>query len=201
MLDSDQFEECFELSENAFRKISMRERPDGVLAVGKTKDNRLGDLAPTPEALILIAAQIEKPGNIGALLRSADAAGCERIILADPVSDAYNPNAIRASQGAFFSMPIAIASTEDTLLWLQENGIILYSAFPDTKQIVWDCDLRPACAIAVGAEDRGLPEIWREPPANPIHLPMAGHSDSLNVSVAAGILLYEAVRQRRLVAP
>ncbi len=182
------------VTENVFRKIGYGDNPDGVLAVAPQPDFPLDALPCPPDALFLVAEGVEKPGNLGAMLRSADAAGVTALILCDSVTDICNPNTIRASRGAFFTVPVAAASSADTLRWLRANGVQIVAASPAGKDYHFEVDLRPATAIAVGAEHTGLTARWFDETLAKI--PMFGQVDSLNVAQSASILLFEAVRQR-----
>ena len=160
----------------------------------------LDDLVPVivleGDLLVLVAEGIEKPGNLGAILRSADGAGADAFIAASPRTDVFNPNAIRASLGAIFSVPIAAAPTADVLDWLRAGGVRIAAARLDATTLATDADLTGPLAIAVGAEADGLSAAWSAPDIVGIRLPMLGRADSLNVSVASAVLLYEARRQR-----
>jgi len=197
----------FQASEAVFSKITYRDNPDGVLAVGPLVGKTLNELELPENPLILVAEGVEKPGNLGALLRTADGAGADAVIVCDAATDLNNPNVIRNSIGTLFYLPIAEATTEETLAFLKGKGIRILSAVPDAEQVYTDCDLTGPLAIAVGAEDRGLSNAWmcRRVQAQPaskdwkimgVKIPMLGKNDSLNVSVSAAILLYEALRQR-----
>ena len=198
---------CFQCSENVFEKITYRDNPDGVLAVGPLIGLKLTELELPENPLILVAEGVEKPGNLGALLRTADGAGADAVIVADPATDLNNPNVIRNSIGTLFYLPVAEATSEETIAFLKEKGIRVLSAVPDAEAVYTDCDLIGPLAIVVGAEDRGLSNAWKQAESAPdqrfkgwkflnVNIPMLGKNDSLNVSVSAAILLYEAVRQR-----
>ena len=147
--------------------------------------------------MILIAESPEKPGNIGALLRTADAAKIDAIIIADPLSDMYNPNIIRSSVGGIFSTQIATAPTDEVIAFIKQKNISIYSAILQDSKSYADINFQNSCAIVVGTESNGLTDRWRTLATQCIHIPMLGIVDSMNVSVAAGVLLYEAKRQRR----
>ncbi len=187
--------ERLDLGEAAFSRISYREHPDGILGVGATHHQALGALELGDEPLVLVVQGVEKPGNIGAMLRSADAAGADAVVVADPGTDLVNPNVIRASQGAVFTVPVATATTEDVIEWAAANDLALVAGSGDAAETLWDADLGDGVAIVVGAEAAGLDRRWRER-ARLVRIPMEGKADSLNVSVAAALLLFEAVRQR-----
>lgn len=187
----------FRCSESAFRKMSYRDTPDGMMAlsplVGKTLDEL--DLPENP--LILIAEDLEKPGNLGTILRTADATGVDAVIACDHKTDLNNPNVIRASIGTIFFMPVAEATSQETFIWLKEKKIQSLAAVPGAGQEYTDVNMLGGTAIVVGAEDEGLTDAWKNEADKKVGIPMLGKNDSLNVSTAAAIMLYEAVRQRR----
>jgi TrmH family RNA methyltransferase len=198
----------FQTSENVFNKITYRENPDGVLAVGPLVGKKLSELKLPQNPLLLVAEGVEKPGNLGALLRTADGAGVDAVIVCDPATDLNNPNVIRNSIGTLFYLPIAEATTKETLAFLEEKGIRILSAVPDADAVYTETDLTGPLAIVVGAEDQGLSNPWKQAEPAPqkeskhwksfeVKIPMLGKNDSLNVSVSAAVLLYEAVRQRK----
>lgn len=188
--------EVFQTSETVFQKITYRENPDGVLAVGPLVGKTLADLRLRENPLILVAEGLEKPGNLGALLRTADGAGADAVIICDAATDLNNPNVIRASIGTLFYLPVAEATTEETIAFLKDKGVKILSAVPDAEAVYTDVDLQCPVAIVVGAEDKGLSNVWKKSADLNVRIPMFGKNDSLNVSVSAAILLYEAVRQR-----
>lgn len=188
--------EVVHASRSAFEKAAYREGPDGVLAVVPTLQRRPEELTLPDDALVLVCEGVEKPGNLGAMLRTADAAGVDAVVAADPVTDWGNPNTVRASKGTVFSVPVAAASTEATLAWLEGHGIPLVAATPDTARVHTDVDYRGPVAIAVGTESTGLTEAILEQAAHRVRIPMAGRVNSLNVATSAAIIVYEAVRQR-----
>lgn len=180
----------------AFRKASYRDRPEGLLAVAEQFAVGL-ELLEVPEgALVLVAESIEKPGNLGTMLRTADAAGVHAVIVCDPTTDPFNPNVVRASLGTLFTVPIAIASTSETISWLRSHGIRSHATTPDATTPLWEADLAAPCAVVVGSEQYGLSEAWLGAADERILIPMPGAVDSLNAAMAAGIVLFEAVRQR-----
>lgn len=189
--------ETVQLGRNAFEKVAYREGPDGFLAVVDAVTRTCAELTVGPNALALISQGVEKPGNLGAMLRTADAAGVEAVVAADPVTDWGNPNLVRASKGTVFSVPVASSSTGDTVEWLEANGIALVATTPDTDVDYTDIDYTGPVAIAVGAEKYGLTEEILEAAAHKVRIPMAGKANSLNVATSAAIVIYEAVRQRR----
>ena len=184
------------LSRLVFEKASYREGPDGWLAVVPAVDTSLTRLDPGPRPLVLACAGLEKPGNLGAILRTADAAGVGAVIAADPVTDWGNPNVVRASKGTLFSVPVASAPSAEVLAWIAARGLQIVAATPDATRLVTDADLTPPTVIAVGAEQAGLPADWLERAAVSVRIPMFGRADSLNVATSAAIITYEAVRQR-----
>jgi TrmH family RNA methyltransferase len=187
--------EVFELTRKLFLKIAYLERPEGVLAVFEEPHWSLESL-PVGN-LYLIATGIEKPGNLGAMARTASAAGCAAMIVADENVDAFNPNAIRASTGAVFSLPILSLSSEQAIRFCQERRIQIAAAIVGAEKDYTQIDFTPPTAIVIGSEDKGLPEIWRSVGVG-MSIPMAiGVVDSLNASTSAAILLFEAVKQQR----
>ena len=174
-------------------RVAYRGNPSGFIAVARQWEMPL-DVIPVTDALILVVESIEKPGNLGGMLRSAEAAGAS-VIVASPTTDLFNSNVVRAAMGALFRVPLAVASTEDTLAWLSENLLSVYPMSPAAERALWDVDLTGPCALVVGGESEGLTEAWLEHPR--VVIPMPGKADSLNASVSAAIGLFEAVRQRR----
>ena len=185
------------LSRPAFEKVAYREGPDGLIAVVDNVVRRLDDLTVGAGALIVLCQGIEKPGNLGAMLRTADAAGADAVIAADPVTDWGNPNVVRASKGTVFAVPVASARTLETLTWLRDNHIALVVSTPDTDVVYTDVDYTGPVAIAVGAEKHGADDVLLTAAAERVRIPMAGRANSLNVAASTAILLYEAVRQRQ----
>lgn len=190
--------ETFELSSAVFDKISYRDNPDGFLAVISRPENYLTGIKLTKDrpALIIVLESVEKPGNLGAILRTADAAGVDAVIVCDTQTDIYNPNVIRSSLGTLFTVPVAIASNREALEWLKENEIKILAATPEADDIYSDQNMAKALAIVVGAEHDGLSEFWLSQADILVKLPMLGKIDSLNASVSTAILTYEALRQR-----
>jgi TrmH family RNA methyltransferase len=182
---------------NVFEKIAYRENPDGILAVARQREVTLGNVVLGPVPLIVIATAIEKPANLGAILRTADGAGADAVVVCDSVTDIYNPNVMRASTGTFFSMNTVVADTPSVLEWLKVKGIRVVCTTPDTEKIYHEVDMTLPTAIVVGSEKDGLPDEWLEAEGEKVRIPMEGVADSLNVSVSAALVLYEAVRQRR----
>lgn len=192
--------ELVRLGHRAFARVAYRDHPDGVLAVVPAPGEPLARLRLTPDPLVVIGERIEKPGNLGAVLRSADAAGAAAVISADPVTDWGNPNVIRASKATVFSVPVSAAPTEQVLAWVRERGLRLVATSPQAETDYLDQDYAAPVAVAVGAEDVGLSEAILAAADARVRLPMAGRVNSLNVSTAAAVVLFEAVRQRRVAA-
>src|SRR5215469_7357754 len=188
--------EVIRLSRPVFEKVSYREGPDGWLAVVPAVETELASLQLPPRSLVLICAGLEKPGNLGAILRTADAAAVAAVIAADPVTDWGNPNVVRASKGTVFSVPVASATTAAALDWTAKHGLQIVAATPDATTLMTETELTGPTAIAVGAEQAGLPSEWLDSARVRIRIPMFGKADSLNVSTSAAIITYEAVRQR-----
>jgi len=186
----------FELSKDAFAKVAYRERPDGLLAVAPQWRRALADLTLPAHPFLLVVEAIEKPGNLGTILRSADAAGCHAVIVCDPVTDLFNPNVVRASTGVLFSVPCLVAESPAVLEWLRRHGVRTVATTPAASALYSDSDLRGPVAIVMGSEQFGLSEFWLKNADLPVRIPMAGQADSLNVAMAALITLFEAVRQR-----
>jgi TrmH family RNA methyltransferase len=185
-----------DVAPDPFTKAAYRDRPEGLLAVATQFETSLDSLELAPEPLVLVVEGIEKPGNLGTMLRTADAAGCEAVIVCDPTTDPFNPNVVRASTGMLFVVPLAVASSEDAIEWLRSKGITTFATTPDATMLHTDADLTGAIAIVVGTEQYGLSDMWLEQADHRIRIPMAGAADSLNAAMAAGIALFEAVRQR-----
>lgn len=187
----------YAVSLNVYKKIAYRDSTEGIVGVFKTKDHSLEQLKlETKNPLILVAEAPEKPGNIGALLRTADAAGVDAFLLANPKTDLYNPNIIRSSVGGVFTTNIAMGSTEQIIDYLKAQNIAIYTAILQEAIPYTDVDYTKPSAIIVGTEADGLSETWRLASKAKVKIPMNGTIDSMNVSVSAGILIYEAVRQR-----
>lgn len=189
--------EVVRLSPAAYAKVSYREGPDGLLAVVDAVGMPLSSLRVTGDHWLgLVSQGVEKPGNLGAMLRTADAAGADAVIAADPVTDWGNPNVVRASKGTVFALPVASASTSETLKWVRANEIALVVTTPETDLLHTDVDYRGRVAIAVGSEKYGADDALLQAATHRVRIPMRGRANSLNVSVAAAVVLYEAVRQR-----
>ena len=189
--------EVVELGRTAFEKVAYREGPDGILAKVPAPGRRLDEVDLPDGALVLLCEGVEKPGNLGAMLRTADAAGVSLVLAADPVTDWGNPNVIRSSKGTVFSVPVAAATTEEAWAWLAAHDVEIIATTPDTQVEHTDVDLTGAVAVAVGSEKYGLTEIALERAQHHVRIPMVGRANSLNVATSAAIVVYEAVRQRR----
>jgi TrmH family RNA methyltransferase len=185
-----------EVPEQLYRKIAYRESTEGIIAEVEAKHIGLEDLALPENPLIVVLEAVEKPGNLGAVLRSADAARADAVIVCDPLTDLYNPNLIRASIGAIFTVPTVAASSEETIAFLKARGVRILTAQLQDSSLYYDVDMKCGTAIVMGTESTGLTNVWRRAADAHIRIPMLGRLDSLNVSVSASILLFEAVRQR-----
>ena len=188
----------FEVSRNVYEKIAYRGGTEGIIAEIRYKDRKLEDIKLGANPLVVVLESVEKPGNLGAVLRSADAAGADAVIICEPLTDLYNPNLIRASIGAIFSRQVVTASSEETIAWLKANGLNILTAQLQDSSLYYDTPMTGPTAIVMGTESTGLTDIWRKAADRHIRIPMLGALDSLNVSVSAAILLFEAVRQRNL---
>ena len=187
-----------EIPEQLYRKVAYRESTEGILAEVEYKSLTLKDLELPENPLVMVLEAVEKPGNLGAVLRSADAAGADAVIICDPLTDLYNPNLIRASVGAVFTVPTVACTSADAIAFLQTRGIQILTAQLQDSSLYYDVDMRRGTALVMGTEATGLTGQWREAASAHIRIPMLGRLDSLNVSVSAAILLFEAVRQRQL---
>jgi TrmH family RNA methyltransferase len=185
-----------EVTRPVFEKMAYRDGPDGWLAVVPSLSRRLDEIAAGPAPLLLVAEAVEKPGNLGAMLRSADAAGVDAVIVCDPTTDINNPNVVRSSKGALFSVPVAEADSAETLAWLRSRQIKVVAATPQAPLDYTQADLRGAVAVVVGTEKEGLTSAWLTAADVAVRIPMRGRVNSLNVAASAAILLFEAVRQR-----
>jgi RNA methyltransferase, TrmH family len=180
----------------AHERLAYGDRSDGIVAVVRPAQHALADLALSARPLVAVLEGVQKPGNVGAILRTADAAGLDAVAVADPATDLYNPNTIRASLGCIFSVPVAAATTDEVLAWLRRRDLTAVVARVDAARAYTDVDFRAGTAIVLGSEAAGLTDRWKGPSMVPVHLPMAGLADSLSVSAAAAVLFYEARRQR-----
>jgi len=185
-------------SEPVFMKLAFGERAEGFVAVASIPSTALPGLPLPDDALVVVVEGVEKPGNLGAVMRSADGAGADAVIAASARADLFNPNAIRASAGTVFSVPLAAASSVDVIAWLREHEVRIVTARVDADRFYTDADLTGRLALILGAEADGLTDAWTGDDVEAVRLPMLGVADSLNVSVSAAVLLYEARRQRGL---
>ena len=186
-----------ELPEQLYRKVAYRESTEGILAEVEYKTLGLKDLQLPENPLIMVLESVEKPGNLGAVLRSADAAKADAVLICDPLTDLYNPNLIRASIGAIFTVPTVAVSSEEAIASLQARDIQILTAQLQDSSLYYDVDMKRGTALVMGTESTGLTPLWRKAATSHIRIPMLGRLDSLNVSVSAAILLFEAVRQRQ----
>ena len=185
-----------EIPETLYRKVAYRESTEGIIAEMECRERRLEDLPLGENPLVVVLESVEKPGNLGAVLRSADAARADAVIVCDPLTDLWNPNLIRASLGGIFTVPTVCASSAETIGWLQAHGIRILTAQLQDSSWYYDTDMTGGTALVMGTESTGLTDIWRRAADAHIRIPMLGRLDSLNVSVSAASLLFEAVRQR-----
>ena len=187
-----------EVTLEVFEKIAYREGSDGLLAVAIPKYADLKSFKPKKNPLIIVLETVEKPGNLGAIMRTADAAGVDAVIIADPRTDLYNPNAVRASIGTIFSVPLFACSSEECINWLRENDIKIYCTYLKASIDYLEADFRQGSAIVMGTEATGISDIWVDAADQNLIIPMNGIADSLNVSVTTAIVVFEAIRQRRV---
>lgn len=186
-----------EIPERLYRKVAYREGTEGIIAEVEYKALTLEELQLKENPLIMVLERVEKPGNLGAVLRSADAAGAHAVLICDPLTDLYNPNLIRASIGAVFTVPTVACTSEEAIAFLQAHNIQILTAQLQDSSLYYHTDMRRPTALVMGTEATGLTERWRQVASAHIRIPMLGALDSLNVSVSAAILLFEAVRQRQ----
>ena len=189
--------EVISVARNVYERIAYRSGTEGIVAVVETRQTALGDLQLSASPLIVVLESVEKPGNLGAVLRSADAAGADAVVVCDPLTDLYNPNLIRSAVGALFTVPCVACSTEECIAFCKEKGIQILTAQLQDSNLYYDTPMTGPTAIVMGTEATGLTEQWRQAADAHIRIPMLGRLDSLNVSVSAAILLFEAVRQRQ----
>ena len=187
----------FLVSAALYEKIACRGGTEGIVAVMRMQERALSEIPLSAAPLVLVLESVEKPGNLGAVLRTADAAGVDAVLVCDPLTDLFNPNLIRASLGALFSVPTVACTSQEAYAWLSAHGISVLTAQLQDSSLYYDTDMVRPTAIVFGTEDKGLSDFWRERADAHIRIPMAGAMDSLNVSVSAAILAFEAVRQRQ----
>lgn len=190
--------ETFTLPEHLFERISYRDRPDGLIGVAHQMQKTLKDLRPRNKIpLYVVAESIEKPGNLGTILRSSDAVGADGVIVCDRCTDIYNPNVVRASVGTLFTLPVIEAKGADAYIWLKNHQVQVVAATPSAKVEYTEAPLSGPVAVVVGTEQLGLSDLWMEAADIQVKIPMRGIADSLNVAMATTLLLYEALRQRK----
>ena len=180
-----------------YAKAAFREGTEGIIAEVRSRKLKLADIPLRENPLIVVLEAVEKPGNLGAVLRSADAAAADAVIVCDPLTDLYNPNLIRASLGAIFTVPCVTCASDDAIDWLKAHGIKILTAQLQDSKLYYDTPMTGPTALVMGTESTGLRPVWRQSADAHIRIPMLGTLDSLNVSVSAAILLFEAVRQRQ----
>lgn len=188
--------ELLPVSSEVFQKLAFGHRAEGVLAVARTPCRTLAELTLPDEPLVAVVEAVEKPGNLGAVVRSADAAGVSAVLAAGHGTDLYNPNVIRASLGTVFTLRVCAAATIEIQAWLRERGFAMFAARPDAERLYTEVRYTGRTALVLGSEAAGLSDAWRSDDVTPIKLPMRGRADSLNISAAAAVLFYEALRQR-----
>lgn len=186
----------YEVPQTIYGKIAYREGTEGVIAEVEMKDRTLADVRLRKNPLVVVLESVEKPGNLGAILRTADASDADAVVICDPLTDLYNPNLIRASLGAVFTRQVVAASSGETLKWLNDNNIKIYTAQLQDSCWYYDTDMKCGTALVMGTEHEGLSQFWRMHADAHVKIPMLGQMDSLNVSVSSAILMFEAVRQR-----
>ena len=187
----------FEVSKDIYERVAYRGSTEGIIAEVRPRQLSLADLQLGASPLVVVVERVEKPGNLGAIFRSADAAGVDAVIVCDPLTDLYNPNLIRSSIGGIFSVPCVACTSEECIAFLKQRGIQILTAQLQDSHLYYDTDMRRPTAIVMGTEATGLTDQWREAADAHIRIPMLGRIDSLNVSVSAAILMFEAVRQRQ----
>lgn len=187
---------CYEVTKDVFAKISFGERDSGVLALIEPKEQSLEQLEFKDRALMVVVESVEKPGNLGAILRSCDGVGVDAVLVCDQKTDIYNPNVIRSSLGTIFTLPVLSVTNDEAFLFLKKNKIKICATLPEAKTVYSKVDFNQAVALIVGSEDKGLSEFWESKADIQIRIPMKGKADSLNVSVSTAVLLYEVLRQR-----
>lgn len=187
---------CYEVPQNVYEKIAYRSGTEGIIAEVEMTEKSLQDVKLRENPLVVVLESVEKPGNLGAVLRTADAADADAVIICDPLTDLFNPNLIRASLGAVFTRQVVTATSGETLKWLKDNNIKIYTAQLQDSSWYYDTDMTCGTALVMGTEHDGLSTFWRMHADAHVKIPMLGQMDSLNVSVSSAILMFEAVRQR-----
>ena len=186
------------VSSELFAKLAFGNKSDGIVAIAATPQRTLGNLHLGAQPLVAVLEGLEKPGNVGAILRSADGAGFDAVIVCDPGTDLFNPNTVRASVGTVFAAHVCTAAVDETLAWLKRQDLTLVATRPEATRLYYEVDFRGGVAVVLGSEANGLTPAWDEADILSVRLPMQGIADSLNVSTAAAVLFYEARRQRDL---
>ncbi|MDP4278322.1 MAG: RNA methyltransferase [Bacteroidota bacterium] len=189
-------QKIIEISEAIFKKLAYREHSDGIIALLKPKEHNLNSIILPEKPFVIVLEAVEKPGNLGAILRTADAAKADAVIVCDPNTDIYNPNTIRSSIGCLFTVQLGVGTSEETLEWLKKHKIKSFAAELTAANWYQECDFREASAIIMGTEADGLTDFWLRQADVRIKIPMRGKIDSLNLSVSTAILTFEAMRQR-----
>lgn len=189
--------EIISVSKTVFEKIAYRTSVPNVVALFRMRERSLSEVTFRQAPFVLVVEHPEKPGNLGALLRTADAAGVDAVLVCDPQTDLYNPNTIRASLGAVFSLPVIALSNEEALAWIHQHGIRVLTTSLEASKSLFDCDLRSNCALVLGSESAGVSNFWLQNADEHLIIPMAGQVDSLNLAASAAVVLFEVVRQRR----
>lgn len=192
----DQIKVVYPCTKEVFQKLSYRDRPDGLLAVAVQRKLSLDEIPLSKVPFLVIAEAIEKPGNLGTILRTADAVGADGLLICDKCTDLFNPNVVRASVGTLFTVPVVEVSSEEALKWLSEKKISVAAATPGGDLLYTEANLNQPIAIAFGTEQYGLSDQWLEKADHRLFLPMKGEADSLNVAISTAVLLYEVLRQR-----
>lgn len=196
VIDGLSQQQLIQITQPVFAKIAYRENSDGIVALVRPRPHTLDDLQLTDNPFVIILESVEKPGNLGAILRTADAAAADAVIVCDPLTDLYNPNVIRSSVGGIFSVPTAVCTSEEAIAWLRQKGITSYAAELQAAEYYQHVDFTTPSAIVMGTEADGLTDIWLNQANHRIKIPMLGEIDSLNVSVSTAVLTFEARRQR-----
>lgn len=196
VLNAVPLEVVFDISEEVFEKVAYRENSDGIVALAQPKRHRLDDLELSANPFLVVLESVEKPGNLGAILRTADAAAVDAVVVCDPQTDLYNPNVVRSSVGGLFTVQTAVCTSQEALSWLDEKRIFSFAAELQAAEFYQNVDFTHPSAIVMGTEADGLSDFWLDNASKRIKIPMRGKIDSLNVSVSTAILTFEAMRQR-----
>ncbi len=190
--------EVTHVSSDVYKKIAYRKDTEGVIGIAKTSYIDLNKLYLPSNPLVLILESIEKPGNLGGILRTADATKIDAVIVCDPKIDLYNPNVIRSSLGCIFSNKVVLSNSDEVVKWLKEKRINIYATLPESSEDYYKMDFKKPSALVFGSESDGLSNIWKETSGYKIKIPMMGKIDSLNVSISTAVVIYEALRQRKM---